>query len=652
VGRVIQVNRQSVTVVGVMPPSFQGLMPGRAVDIFVPMSMVPATAPPYYSLAPDYWWVQIFARLRPGASEETATAAVEATLAHHIESYAGTAAPSSNLVKIVLEPGTRGVGLLRRSIHTMYILAAVSGLVLLIACLNLANLLLARHAARNREIAVRVSIGASRWRLIRQMLTESLLLASMGAAAGLLLAVPMTRLLLGFLAGTTPLGLDAHLDARVLGFTLAVALLTAMLFGAAPAWRATRAGSVSGLKSTPSIAAGRGPRFLVGRYLVSLQIALSLLLVVGTGLFLRTLMNLAAVDLGFQADRILTFQTDPEKTGYKPAQAGEIYRRLEERIAAIPGVEAVGMSHLPLIGGVTTNGRVRLPGDSKGNLTWFLDCSDSFLSVAKIPILVGRDFNRADFDRPVPSAIVNETFVKRYLPGVSPIGRISYPPGWGAKDKASEPFTIVGVVRDAHYRGVRDAVPPTAYVPYAYRAPGDSRMVFMIRARIAPMSLVSAVRQAVAAVDANLPVAEMRTEREQIDRSLGSERMFATLVTMFGAIALVLAAIGIYGVMAFSVARRTPEIGIRMAIGAQRGDVQWLVLRQSLSLAALGVFVGIPSALELTSLVSKLLYGVKPNDPISLIGAVMVMIAVAGLAAWIPARRASRIDPMVALRNE
>ena len=653
VGRLIQVNREPVTVVGVMPPAFQGLLPGREVDLFLPMSAVPATGPKYYSIAaPDIWWVQIFGRLKPGVPDQAAAAAIQAVLAHHIESYTGAAIPASSPIRIALAPGGRGVSILRDSKQTAILILAVTAvLVLLIACLNLANLLLARYAARAKEIAVRVSIGAGRRRVARQMFTESLLLAGLGALAGLLLARPMNRLFLDFLAGTVPLGLDAHLDTRALAFALCAALLTALLFGTIPAWRAARLGTSTVLKEAAAIAGG-GPRLTIGRYLVSLQIALSLILVVGTGLFLRTLQNLAAVDLGFATDHILTFQTDPGRSGYQHAEALPLYHRLQERITAIPGVESLAMSQLPLIGGVVTNGGVRLPGEARRKPTWFLFCSDSFLSNVRIPLLLGRDLSAQDFDHPGRSAVVNEAFVRRYLPGINPIGRIFYPPDWGRDGDSPQPMTIVGVARDAHYQGVRAAVPPTAYMPFALRPPGDSNMVFMVRTRLAPMSIVSAVRQAIAGVDPNLPVAQVRTEQDQVNRSLGTERMFGTLVTTFGVMALVLAAIGLYGVMAFSVARRTSEVGIRMALGARRGDVQWLVLRQSLYLAALGVLAGIPCALALTGLVKKLLYGVKPNDLASLIGAIVLMLLVAAGAAWIPARRASHVDPMVALRYE
>lgn len=311
------------------------------------------------------------------------------------------------------------------------------------------------------------------------------------------------------------------------------------------------------------------------------------------------------------------------------------------------------MSHQRLIGGVVSNGPIRLLGaDEKDKQTWFLYCSDSFLSTMRISILLGRDLTAADFDRGIRSAVVNETFVKKYLPGANPIGQIFYVPAWEGKGPDPKPFIIVGMAKDAHYRSVRDQVPPTAYLPYALRPSSVTTLAFVIRTRLSPLSLAFAVHQAVASSDPNLPVAEMRTQRDQIDLSLGTERLFATLVSTFGAIAVLLAAIGLYGVMAFSVSRRTSEIGLRMALGARRTDVQWLVLRQSLLMAVLGILVGVPSALMLTSVVGKLLYGVKPNDPVSIAGAVIVMVAVAAIAAWIPARRASRIDPMVALRYE
>lgn len=654
VGRVIQINRIPVTVIGVMPPAFQGLLPGRAVDLFTPFAMLRETGPAYYSLSdPTFWWVQVFGRVRAGAGDAAATAAAQTALTHQIESYFRPADVEAKPTRIVLEPGGHGAALLRGStLIPIKVLGATALLVLLIACINLVNLLLARYSARSGELAVRISIGAGRGRLIRQMLTENLLLAVLGAGAGLLLALPLVRLLLNFLSGATPLGLDAHIDFRALAFTAAAAIATVLVFGVFPSWRATRPGAAEGLKNARPGSGGQRGGHQAGRYLVSLQIALSLPLLVGTGLFLRTLVLLTGQDLGFQPDHLLTFQTDPGRTGYEYAQAGEVYRRLEQRIAAIPGVTSVAISQDPLIGGVSSNGPVRIPGVTGGKQTYFMMCSDSFLHTAGIAILHGRDLNQSDFDRNIRSAVVNESFAAKYLPGEDPIGRIFYPPDWQKEGPDRPPFTIVGVSRDAHYRAVREVVPPTAYVPFGRRSLADSRMVFLVRTRAEPLSIAADVRRAVAAVDPHLPVADLRTQRDQIAQSIGSERMFAALVAAFGAIALILAAIGAYGVMAFSVARRIPEIGIRMALGAQRRQVLAMVLRQSLLLSVLGVVAGVPAAQWLASFVKGLLFGVKPADPLSVIGAVALMIAVAVLAAWIPARRASRVDPMRALRYE
>lgn len=649
VNRVVYINRSPATVVGVMRPLFLGLDPGRAIDVFLPMSTIAETGPPYYDLnAPDVWWVQVFARLKAGGSEGAGASALQQVFAHQIESYAGAAA---EVPALVLEPGGRGIPLLRISIgNTIYILVGIAAIVLLIACANLANLLLARHAARSREIAIRVSIGATRVRLLRQMMIESLLLALVGGSLGLLIAPPLFHAMIRLFSGNFVLGLDARLDLRALAFTFAASAFTAALFGILPAWRAARVAPAPALKESASIA-GRGSQHLLGRGLVSLQVALSLLLLVGTGLFIRTLLNLASVDLGFDSENLLTFQTDPSQSGYEPSQAQTVYRRLEARLQAIPGVQSVAISQLPLIGGVVTNGGVQFPGSDKRNQTWFIFCSDSFLSTVRIPITLGTDLSAADFDHDAPRAVVNETFVRKYLPGVNPIGRVFSAPQWDPKSPPAL-ITIAGVARDAHYRGVRDPAPPTAYVLFGNRPISDNRMVFMVRTRVAPQSIESSIRQAVASVDANLPVSEMRTEKQQIERSLGTERLFGALVTIFGLIAVALAAVGLYGIMSFSVARRTSEVGVRLALGAGRRQVQWMVVRQSLVMAAVGIVVGVPVALELSGVAGKLLYGVKPNDPLSIAAAAVAMAIVAALAAWIPALRASRVNPTAALRAE
>lgn len=650
-GRVITVDHLPVTVIGVLPASFQGLSPGRDVDLFVPMSVVPSTAL-YYSLSdPNTWWVQIFGRLKPSGSGAAAAAALQSALLHHVESYAGSKAKGLRPLGIVLEPGNRGVGLLRGGLGTpLCLLIATAGLLLLIACLNLATLLLARNVSRTREISIRVAIGASRRRLIRQMLTESLLLAAAGAATGLILTKPLIALLIHFFFGDSTLGLDPRIDIRTLIFTAALCVMTTLLFGTLPSWRATRASLESGLKVASTLSGGR---FVLGRYLVSLEVALSLVLLAGTGLFLRTLWTLTAVDLGFDTSHLLTFQTDPARSGDKSADIPALYDQLEAHLRAIPGVVAVGMSHQALMAGYISTAPVRLSGlHSPDKASWLMFCSDSFLPSVKIPIVMGRNITRAEFEKGLRTAVVNQTFAKRYLPKVDPIGKDFYMNNWDTEKEDPRPITIVGVAKDAHYEGIRNQVPPTIYLPYGLRARIITGMTFVLRTRVAPGSVAPAVRRAVADVDPTLPVAEMRTEREQIDRSLQSERLFAVVITSFGIIAVVLTAVGLYGVVAFSVSRRTSELGLRMALGAARRDVEWIVLRQSLAIAALGLCLGLPAVLALTKLAKTLLYGVTPNDPLSITAGVVAMLAVTSFAAWHPARRAASIDPVAALRSE
>jgi predicted permease len=589
------------------------------------------------------------ARLSPGVSDEEAAAALHATLGDAIREYTGAAEPKPQIPRILLAPGARGVGLLRNSLSTpLYILIGVVGLVLLIACANLANLLLARSAARRREVAVRLSIGASRARLMRQLFTESALLAGTGGLLGLLLAGPLTNVVMRLLSAGA---LDARIDRRTLVFTFAVSALTSVLFGMLPAWRATGLDLSPALKESGAAVSAASRRWSLSRFLVAAQVALSLLLLVGAGLFLRTLLSLSAVDLGFVAERLLTFQTDPSRNGYKGNRLEELYRRMRESIAAIPGVQSVGMSQQGLMMGSVTNSSARLPGDppkqGRRRQVYELFCSDSFLSTMRIPLLLGRDLSPADRAGTPEVAVVNETFVKNNFPQGNPVGQTFYLEG-----PNNPPIQIVGVAKDAHYQRVRGEAPPTAYFPYAQHLKDSWQMTFVIRTVLPPLSIAGAVRRAVAAVDQNIPVAEMRTEEEQIRKSLGSERLFAGLVSSFGVIAALLAAIGLYGVMAYSVTRRTAEIGIRLALGANRGDVQWLVLRESMAMVAAGLAIGVPAGLALTGLVRKMLYGVTPADPLSFAAAVAAMITIAGAAAWLPARRAARVDPLVALRHE
>jgi predicted permease len=653
IGREIVVNQRPVTVAGVMPPNFQGLYPGAEVDLFVPLATVDEMGTAWYSKThPDNWWVQIFGRLNPGVSDIETASAVRATLGVAIREYAGNVSESA-IPQVLLAPGAHGVGLFRDYWSTrLYILSVTSGLILLIACVNLANLLLARASGRRHEIAVRLSIGASRGRLLRQLFTESLLLGAAGGLLGLLLAKPLCRVLLRYAAGSGSLSLDARLDARSLAFTFGLSLLTGVLFGLAPAWRNTRVELSPAMKSSAHNVTASGGRMRIGRILVSAQVALSVLLLVGAGLFVRTLASLSRVDLGFRPERLLTFQTDPSRNGYQGQRLADIYSRMREKIGAIPGVESVGMSQHGLIQGVVSNDDIFIPGrqlkpaDSE---TYLLFCSDSFLKTMRIPVILGRDLLSGDGPASPLVAVVNETFAKRVFPGENPVGKTFL---LGEKHPDPHPIHIVGVAKDAHYNGVRASVAATSYIPYSQRLQGLRQMTFAIRTVLPPLSIAGAVRRAVADIDRSIPVAELRTEEAQIRDSLGAERLFAGLVGSFGALAALLAAIGLYGVLAYTVARRTAEIGIRIALGASRGNVQWLVLRESLVTVAVGILVGAPAALALTKLVKSMLFGVTPTDTVSFAVALLVMAVVTAIAAYVPARRASRVDPMVALRYE
>jgi predicted permease len=600
----------------------------------------------WFSLTrPDNWWLQIFGRLRPGVSDASAAAALKATLGHTIEEFAKNAEVPTVLVR----PGGRGVGMFRESASiSLAILGAVVGLILLIACTNLANLLVARSAARGREIAVRLSIGAGVGRLIRQLLTESLILAGAGGLLGLVIARPLLRVVLQLVGRSSALALDARIDLRTLAFTAGASLLAAVLFGLLPAWRATRVNLAPTLKGTGAV--GSSTRLRLSRLLVSVQVGLSVLLLVGAGLFVRTLLQLSAVDLGFRAEDVLTFQTDPSRNGYEGRRLVDVYMRMRENLAAIPGVESVSLSDAGLMQGIEGDDWVQVPGARPGErqIAQLLRCSASFLGTMRIPVILGRDLTPTDERATQGLAVVNQSFVKQFFPGTNPVGKTFY---LGEAPRL-ETIQVVGVAKDARYTRVRSAVQPTVYLPYAHNLKYLSRMTFEIRTVLPPLSIASAVRRVVAATDPAIPVAEMKTEEQQIAESIGTERLFAGLVSAFGIVAALLAAIGLYGVMAYAVARRTVEIGIRLALGARRATVQWMVLRQSLWMVALGLAIGIPAALALTRFVQNKLYGIQPTDPASFAGAAILITAVGAVAAWIPARRAARVDPIQALRNE
>jgi predicted permease len=378
---------------------------------------------------------------------------------------------------------------------------------------------------------------------------------------------------------------------------------------------------------------------------------MSVLLLAGAGLFVRTLRQLSAVDLGFRAENVLTFKTDPSRNGYEGRVLADLYARLRQNIAAIPGVESVGMSQHGVMQGVESDASVHTPGfrpaDRKGNAQ-LLRCSASFLSTMRIPLLLGRSLTLVDERTSQQVAVVNQTFADRFFPGVNPVGHTFYL----GEQPGAEAIQVIGVAKDAHYTDVRSEVKPTVYLPYTDSLTGLHQMTFVVRTVLPPLAIAGAMRRVVAATDPAIPVAEMKTEQEQIAESIATERLFAGFVSAFGCVAALLAAIGLYGVMAYAVARRTVEIGIRLALGARRATVQWMVLRQSLWMVVLGLAIGIPAALVLTRFIQNKLYGIRPTDPASFVVAAILITAVGAAAAWIPARRASRVDPIQALRNE
>jgi predicted permease len=442
-------------------------------------------------------------------------------------------------------------------------------------------------------------------------------------------------------------------DSRALLFTLAVSVLTGVVFGILPAWRATRVDLNPALKDGEVAIARGGSRFGINRVLVGAQVAFSIMMLAGAGLFVRTLFNLVSVDVGFPTGQLLTFQTDPVHNGYEKQRLADLYARMRANIESIPGVASVGMSNVGLLKGSGINAAFYMADDPSRNGAYFpLFCSESFLSTMRLPVLLGRGLSIEDGPESPRVAVVNETFVKQYLAGQNPIGQV-FVQGRREQPRPGERrIEIVGVVKDAHYMSVRDEVPPIAYLPYAQSLNQLLRMTFAIRTTVPPLTIAGAVRKAVAGIDPTIPAAEMRTMDDQAAQSIGRERLMAELVGGFGVLAAMLAAIGVFGTMAYLVARRSREIGIRLALGATAGGVRWMVLRESVAIVAAGLAIGLPSALALSRWVAALLYGVKPHDAWSFALAALLMAAVGAVAAWIPARRASRIDPMAALRNE
>ncbi len=680
VGQTITVNSVPITVVGVSPPEFYGVQPGRAVDVWLPLHTQPQVepswtpeppqpgskmgAPPAQSLfqARDTWWVVMIGRLKPGVTEPEARAKADVILQQSMAADIKPATKAETIPHLELEPGSKGLAQLRREFSKpLFILMTVVGLVLLIACANVANLLLARATARQKEVAVRLAIGARRGRVIRQLLTESVLLAGLGGILGLILAFWTTDLLVAFMSsGRDAVSLSVTPDPRILGFTAAVSLLTGILFGLAPALRSTRLELTPALKENAGTWTGvehgrRGLRLGLGKTLIVGQIALSLLLLVGAGLFVRTLANLENVKAGFDQRNLLLFGIDPTQDGYKGQRLADFYQELTRRVEALPGVRSATMSmHALIQGGVSINGAfiqgyVPKAGQKSGEIDAYVNkVGPKFFETMGIPLVIGRGIGEGDTEAAPKVAVVNQKFANEFLGEGNPVGRRL---GFGDQ-KSSGDIEVVGVVGDAKYADLRGDVPPTVYLPYLQDLHWLGAMHFEVRTAGDPTQMAPAVARVSQSLDRNLALYDVRSETEQIDRSLFQERLFARLTSFFGLLAALLACIGVYGIMAFAAGKRTREIGIRMALGANRGEILTMVLRETVVLLSVGIVVGIVIALEASRLISTLLFGLKPTDPVTIAVAALLMVVAAAFAGYVPARRASRVDPMVALRYE
>jgi predicted permease len=664
VGKKILVNDYPMTIVGVSAVGFAGLDPAQAPQIRVPVLMQPIMMPDFASwLKVDdrrARWVQVFGRLKPGYTVESAQAplqglftqvrAYEMTLpaARNWSAYARGEFMKGQLLVTTAAMGFSGI---RNQFSTaLVVLMCMVGLVLLIACANVANLLIARGFARQKELAVRLSLGASRGRLVRQLLVESLVLSVAGGAAGIVLAVWLTQALLALVpTGGQPLLIDARPDQRVLAFAMGLTFATGIIFGLLPALRASRPDPWTTLKDTVGSIAGTGGSLFLRKGLVTAQVALSFLLLFGAGLFVRSLQNLKTADTGVALDNLVTFQVSPALNGYQPERTRQFYARLLERMRAAPGVTSAALVAVPILSGDEWDSSMSVEGHRAAegeDMQAFMNAiSPGYFATMKIPMIEGRDFQAQDIKEEAAVAIVNRRFAEHFFKGRSAVGKRL---GWGTGPNSKLTIEIVGVVNDSLYEGPREGVRRQAFVPNA----GTGGAAFYVRAQSASAPVYSLVRNEVRQLDAAMPVYELKTLEAQLDETLLTDHLIALLSAGFGLLATVLASIGLYGVMAFVVARRRKELGIRLALGARPGLVIWLVMREVLLLLTIGLAVGIPSALLLGRYVASQLYGIQPRDPEIAVWTVVVLSVVSVLAGLIPARRASRIDPILALRYE
>jgi putative ABC transport system permease protein len=661
VGKTVRLNRQKFEIVGVTPPWFAGLEVDRGYDVAIPIGCEPLLHTDRSALDQrSWWWLRVLARLGP---ERTVQQAADRLKAMAPEVNRATLPPNwspqdqKEYLKrpLSLRPAATGFSGTGNQYRTaLFTLMGIVGLVLLIACANIANLLLARAAARRRELSVRLAIGASRARVIRQLMTESVLLAMLGAAGGLLLSIWGSRLLLGLISTTgSPLEIDVTPDVRVLGFTMGVAVLTAVLFGFAPALRATRLGLNAVLKESSRGALRGSSRFHLGKALVTGQVALSLVLLVGGGLFLGTLRNLLTVDAGFRPENILLVSGDVQQAGLGKERRLGTFRQIVERLRAVPGVVSASSSSFTPISNMIWNGDVYPEGFAAGKpagerLVYFNRVSPGYFRTVRTPLLIGRDFNEHDDLKGPRVMIIGQTTARRFFGTGNPIGKTI---GMDEVPGQRDVYQVIGVVKDIKYGQLNEETLKTAYLACAQDPDPWPSIVFQVRAAGPLEGLLPSIRTAISGVNGGMAL-EFRYFETQVRESLLQPRIVALLSTAFAALALLLAMVGLYGVTAYGVAQRQGEIGIRMALGAQRRAVIWLVLRDIVVLLAVGMALGLVASLAAGRLVTSLLYGVRSNEPAQLAATAIILAAATALAAYLPARRAARLDPVAALREE
>lgn len=664
VGETVTVNGVPVTVIGVTGPAFQGaLRRGEVVDLTLPLVLESRL---FRSVDDNRratrWWVRVMARLQPGVTAEQARASLEGAFratAHGTVSRRTLAGPpivdpaQVSFPQLRVVSGAGGLYESRRGYErVLRPLMGVTGLVLLVACANIANLLLARGTARRREIAVCLALGAGRARIVRQLLAESLLLSVLGAAAGLVLAFFGARALVAMQPFGAGLQFDLSLDWRVLGFTSGIAVVTGIVSGLAPALRATRLDlTAEFMGGARTVGTGRSA---LAKTLMVVQVALSLVLLTGAGLFVRTVRNLQHVDVGFNREHLLLFQVNARSAGASGPEALATYERLRERFTALPGVRHASYARIAPLSDNNWSSVIVVPGyvptklgDQSVNMN---GVETGYLATMEIPVLRGRDFTARDAARDGPKvAIVNQTFAKKYFGSEDVIGR-----RFGTRPNLPAPdIEIVGLVRDAPYSQVKSSPPPVSLFPYEQLDPNTVGVAnFVVRFTGAESEISAALRAAVREIAPQLPIANLRTQEQQIGRLFTQERLFANLCSLFGLLALGLSAIGLYGLMSYTVLRRAGEIGLRMALGALPGQVMLMVLRESLALVGVGIVLGLAGAAGASRLVATMLFGLTPTDPLTYVAVAALLVFVALVACLLPARRATRIDPMLALRAE